>query len=215
MNKFTLIVVIFIFLIISSILVLTFFPNAAKYTPLNIVVPKSTITPTPTSFKPTNLNKPSITKDLPIFKEIQIGQIIDKTKEVELKPINKTALPDGNIEYDLKGFDPLRNDAAITQNNKVEFIRTNTRFSDNPPLLSDYLKKYGNPEKTVNGSNYFGFNVSTYIYASSGFAYIANPSTNWVYEIQFFQPTTVDDYMNKYGQDINPNVQPDKEVFGG
>lgn len=197
-----------IFIIITSVIFLAFFSK----TPRN--EPSDTIIPTSPPAKPTIIDRTSVEIDFPIFSGIKVGEDFGKEKEAELKPVSKTDRPEGGIEYTVKGFDPLRNDTVLTKNNKVEFIRINTRFSDNPPLLSDFLKKYGEPERVIAGSNYFGFNVSTYIYSSSGFSYLANPSTDWVYEMQFFEASSVDEYINKYGQDVNPNIEPEKEVFG-
>ena len=85
--------------------------------------------------------------------------------------------------------------------------------SSNSPLkMSDVTSKYGQPEEIVNGSNFYGYGVSTYIYADKGFAVIGNANADKVYELQTFLPMSIDQYKSQYGQDLNSNYsQPDKE----
>lgn len=67
--------------------------------------------------------------------------------------------------------------------------------------LFEYAKKYGQPEKIV-PTNDSGFGIDLYIYAKNGFALKAHRVEGTIFEIWYFQPTTLEDFLQKYSQEI-------------
>jgi hypothetical protein len=143
--------------------------------------------------------------------------IIGKTTERELSGfIKKELLPNGSIRYVFSSLSSARPNEIIVRNGVVIFERIIIPAKKGDlgyATISDFISKFGNPERAIRGSNFYGWAWTTYIYASRGFSFIANPNTDEVFEIQLYEPTKVDDYIEKYGQDINPNLGPAKEGY--
>jgi len=151
---------------------------------------------------------PSSTLPIKIISPLQKTTISETGKqEVEKLPgiSQPQILPDGSIKYELPADVPQRPNEIITKNNIVVFERIDIPEDPNKNgyiTISDYISKYGQPEKSTTGSKFFGPFASTYIYNSKGFAFIGNLNTNEIFEIQVFSPTSVDNYIKTYGQDI-------------
>lgn len=139
--------------------------------------------------------------------------IIGKTtnEEVEKKPdlLKKETLPTGEIKYSFKSPLSTRPNEIITKDGQVVFERVLA-----PPVTDDsirmptYRKQYGSPEKVLRGSNAYGYWMETHIYARLGFAFVANPNNNEIFEFHSFKPTTPETYIQTYGQDINSSLGP-------
>lgn len=71
-----------------------------------------------------------------------------------------------------------------------------TTFSQIKTLL-------GSEEAIVEGSSFYGKAVNTYIYSSRGIAVLANPYTDYVYEVNVFQPMSTADYISRYADSSN------------
>lgn len=67
--------------------------------------------------------------------------------------------------------------------------------------LFEYAKKYGQPEKIVPTKD-SGFGIDLYIYTKKGFALKAHRVEGEIFEIWHFQPTTLEDFLQKYSQEI-------------
>lgn len=96
-------------------------------------------------------------------------------------------------------------DLVITENGVVVFkkiVTVDPQTWQHPPL-SSYLKAYGEPEAEFTGSNIYGSHFKTFVYPSKGIAFIGNPTPDELYEIQVFEPTTLEQYRNRWGTDIN------------
>lgn len=140
--------------------------------------------------------------------------VIDKTTQQEVENLDtvedKKTLPDGTVQYSL--ISPLvrRKNEVLVKDNVVIFERILVPESKNTvgyATISDYTKRFGQPEETIEGSRFYGPPISTFIYADQGFAFIANTITDEVYEIQKFQPMSVADYKKFYGRDIEEDVK--------
>lgn len=135
-----------------------------------------------------------------------IGKKIKPETEKKLDIIKKEASDEGKIIYSLNSKNPLRTDQIITQNEKIIFERIYIPEDPSDPnhlLISVMIAKHGQPEKTIQGSKLWGPFMKTYIYNSLGVAFIGNPNTNEVYELQNFTPLSVDEYIKSYGDDID------------
>lgn len=167
----------------------------------NQPAPSTTILPTPT-------RQPIIRpaeKLYPAFKTI-INQTTDQEIS-KLSNIKKVVnLPDGKTQYLLDSKLMARDNTIITQNGVAIFERIiKIEENSNQYPLSYYKKKYGNPEKVIKGSKFYGIHETVYIYASQGFTLIANPFTEAVDEIQAYAPISVDQYLKTWGEDIKEN----------
>lgn len=132
-----------------------------------------------------------------------IGQTTDTqiTSLPNIKSINP--LPNGNTQYLFPSKYSHLNNEIVTKDNKVVFKKIITVVPEQPaPQISSYITKYGSPDSEHTGSKQYGRFIKTYIFASKGFALVVNFPTGEVYEIHTFLPTTVDDYLNNWGDDI-------------
>jgi hypothetical protein len=115
------------------------------------------------------------------------------------------------IEYTYESPVFMRRNQIITHDGKVIFERIMTPTDPNSPSyakISSYTDQFGDPQRIVKGSRFYGFYMTTYIYASKGFAFVANTHTDAIYEFQKFAPTTLDEYIATFGQDLNPAGKP-------
>lgn len=131
--------------------------------------------------------------------------IVGKTTRKEVEEIGGLVAKDDNT-YVVPGEGAIRTDSIMLQNDMVKFKRT--RFPASGERVAYYKQLYGEPEKEIQGSAYFGEQAKTYIFAKKGIALIANMNTEEVYELQQFQPVSVERYLNLYGDDIQ-EVQAD------
>lgn len=134
------------------------------------------------------------------------GQKISQEAEKRLDITKKETSDEGKSIYSLQSQNPIRTDQIITQNNQVIFERIYVPENPNDPnhlLISSMLEKYGQPEKTVQGSKLWGPFIMLYVYSSKGLAFIGNPNTNEVYELQTFTPLSAEEYIQRYGDDID------------
>lgn len=135
--------------------------------------------------------------------------IIEKSTVEEIENIvsveNKSTLPNGSIRYTFTSPLMLRKNEVIVQNNRVIFERILVPESSNDPgyvTISEYKGQYDQPQRVITGSHFYGHHVETYIYADKGFTLIGNPFTDEVFEIHVYIPTTVENYIEQYGEDI-------------
>lgn len=169
-------------------------------------------------FSKTSPNNPPTTPTLSNPSPLQKTQIgVTTEKDIASIPgITKKTLPDGINEYSLESELKTRPDLFLAKDGTIVYEREITPVDPNSPgyqTLSSIVAKFGNPEKEVKGSNYYGSFLNTYIYASQGFTIIANPNTDEVYEIQFYKKTTPEDYLKEFGGDVNPNIKNPSESF--
>lgn len=113
----------------------------------------------------------------------------------------KEILSDGSTKYSLSSSVQSRPNVIITrdQEQNIVFERTVIEQTGKPILLADYLSFFGQPERTIAGSQFYGTSAQIYILASQGVAYIAIPQTNRVLELHTFAPMSVDEYLAKFG----------------
>lgn len=135
--------------------------------------------------------------------------IIGKTTTQDIEKTNPTMgkqiLPSGEIKYEIESTLIGRPNEMIFENNTAKFERIITikgATESGKLKISSQILKFGPAEKIIEGSEFYGARIKTYIYPSKGFAFIANPNADEIYELQTFIPTTIDDYLSKYGEDI-------------
>jgi hypothetical protein len=131
--------------------------------------------------------------------------VIGKTTKSELDQSfsnkKEESFPNGDQGYLLTSSLDARPNEIQFHNQVASFERI-ILLGSSSLKTSDMILKYGQAEAIKEGSKYYGAYISTYIYAKKGLAFIANPETDQIYELQMFASTTLDDYMNNYGQDI-------------
>lgn len=145
----------------------------------------------------------------PLDKKIISRQktVIGKTTKDEVKEsfdiLNEQTLDGNKTSYSVASPLDARPDQIIVQNDKAFFERlVLVGRDDGSEKISSFVIKFGPAEKIYTGSKYYGDHMTTYIYAGKGFAFIANDNADEIYEIQYFNPTTVESYIAAYGSDI-------------
>lgn len=139
--------------------------------------------------------------------------IIEKTTKNNVESLpgitGKTTLSNGATRYTFASPLVSRKNEVIVKDNQVIFERILVPESSKDPgyvRISQYEKEYGKPQQIIRGSRFYGNLIRTYIYADKGFALIGNPITDEVFEVHTFLPTSVENYIQQYGEDINKNA---------
>ena len=153
--------------------------------------------PTPTTAVSASL-APSPT---PFVSDVHGG---DELYESDPTLQKKETLTDGSIKYTFLSTNPSRPNIIIVQGQYKDTIYERSQVIDGEPpvLLTEYLTFFGQPTKIMKGSRIYGADAQTYFYAERGWAYIANPKTDRVLEIQDFPSMDISEYLTKYGEDI-------------
>lgn len=191
--KYKLLLIIFIVFTFLAVFFI-FFSRQKSLPPIPVII--QNITPTPTSL-PISIILPEESQDL----------VVGKTTENEIKQLpdikNITDLPNQQTQFSLISPRVNRDNEIITQNNIVVFSRIIAKVKNNKlPSLSEFKSKYGEPEKEISGSNYYGKVFTTYIYGSNGITLIANPYSDEIYEVHNFSPMSADQYIQTWGEDL-------------
>ena len=146
--------------------------------------------------------------------------VVGKKPDVELDKLpnflSKVALPGGQTQYNYESQLNNRSNQIITSGGKVIFERELTPENPTTPgyaTISQVKAQFGEPDRVIKGSKFYGFPLEQYIYSKKGFAMVANPYNNEVYEFSFFTPMSVEEYVSKYGDDITSASGPNKEQY--
>lgn len=159
------------------------------------------VSPTPTS-KQTNEPTREVEQITP--SPIQMNSSDAHGETILFETAGKEVLTDGSIKYTRDSGVVNRPNITITQGGEqnVVFERSVIAQKGEPVLLSDYLELFGQPEKIIKGSRFYGPEAALYFYSARGLAFIANPQTNRVFEIHSFPLIDEATYIKKYGDDI-------------
>lgn len=186
----TLFLIIFLVVCILVLAILLYLSKQPKkITPF----PAPVISQTPS--KLSSLQKSVIGKTTP--------EELEKKLKFQIK--NKLVLENGGLSYSIESKLEERPSLVLFRNNLAQFemiVVLGDRSAAENPRLSNLVLQYGLPEKEIKGSRFYGNHMTTYIYAAKGFALIANSYTDEVDELQIFTPTSVDNYLKTYGEDI-------------
>jgi len=198
-------------IIIALLLLLLFLVFTITFALSRLVsrpIPPSVISPTPTVSQISSPVRPS-----PLQKTV-IGQTTDEEIITNYQILSKDVLADGSTLYSLQSELVPRPNNILTKNGVAVFERI---LAPEEPSKAGYDRlssielMYGPPDEIATGSNFYGWYIEHRIYASKGFTAIGNPNTDEVYETHAYAPMSVDEYVNVYGGDINPNLGPREE----
>lgn len=167
-----------------------------------ILISRLSVSPTNNATTPSPVITQSASPSYSSQKSI-IGRTTIEDFEKTNKFESKQNLANNRVGYSINSNINARPNQVIFQDNKAAFERIIV-ISDNIKI-SDQTIRHGVAERVIKGSKFYGHSMDTYIYANKGLAFIANTNTDEVYEIQIFPPTSVDSYLNSYGEDINEN----------
>lgn len=122
--------------------------------------------------------------------------------DIQKYPIKaQIVLPDNSTLYELDSGIPQKPGEVIIKDGVVVYEKINIPTNPSEPgytNLSTLQKNYGPAERTIPGTRLYGPFSNHYIYASRGIAFTGNPHSGDVYDIAVFQPTTVENYLQKY-----------------
>ncbi len=114
----------------------------------------------------------------------------------------KEILADGESKYSSSSTNPQRSNINIAGVNGYSVFQRIITPPDSPLALSKFTNLYGRAKWIFKGSVFYGGVVSSYIYPELGLALIADPQTDQVLEQHIFKPMKVEEYVEKYGDDI-------------
>lgn len=181
-----------ILFLILSIVILTI---------ISLLSPKTTPAPTPP--KPIIMQSPIPTNNISPLQKTVTGKTLTQEIEQKYNILNKQSLGNNKTSYTITSPLDARPDQILTQDNRVIFEKVVIVGRQNETnKISSIMTRFGPAEKIFKGSKYYGNHLSTYIYAGKGFAIIGNDNADEIYEIQTFNPTSVESYIKEYGEDI-------------
>lgn len=189
-------------IVLASILSLLFLyiiflslTETSQTNPPTITVPTTqpsntliSITVTPITAKPANLYEPGITWSPTRFTEGDLEGI----------SFTKNPLSDGSTKYTFDSANPRRPNEIVVRNGIIIYQRSLI----NNKYIYHYTNTMGAADFVFQSSRFYGDNTMTYVYLEEGTAFVADASTTIVKEQLSFQPTTLDEFKQKYGQDI-------------
>jgi hypothetical protein len=118
--------------------------------------------------------------------------------DVQNVPLSRTPQADGSIKYTYASLQPSRPNEITVKDTIVVAKRT--------VVTQKYIYNYTNtleaPDYTFIGSKFYGPNTTTYVYLNKGIAFVADSDSTMVKEQLVFQPTSLEDFKQKYGGDI-------------
>lgn len=159
--------------------------------------------------KVTPIPEPVISQQVSAITPLQktnIGKTITEDIDKTYSDASKQTLANGGIKYLISSGVNARPDEVVFVNNVAQFERTiliGRQTESNFVKMSAQILKFGPAEKVMKGSKFYGAHMETHIYSSKGLAFIVNPNSDEVYEIQTFTPTTLENYLSNYGEDIH------------
>ncbi|GEM_PF-3097904 len=112
-------------------------------------------------------------------------------------------LPNGTKKYTATSASPARPNIMITKDNITLYQRTIPSPNADIPV-QNFTELFGQPDRMVNGPSFYGDTALEYIYAQRGFSIVVDKQTQQVVEQHFFKPTTVDSYIENFGNDGLP-----------
>ncbi len=137
--------------------------------------------------------------DDPISNIYDVGSII---KTENFRGVQKReVLKDGRVKYVVESINPARPDIFITDKSGI-VVYKRTIAPNSSVSLTEFVKLYGQAKWIFKGSVFYGVNSVMYIYADRGFAFVASSQSNVIQENISFIPMRIEDYVNKYGDDI-------------
>jgi hypothetical protein len=160
--------------------------------PVSDSTPLPTDSPTPTSSFIDIPLTPQPTNDL---EELEAEENPEELPGFERKEMRS----DGTTIYIYTSEKPDRPNITIRNSDNSLIFYRNLSTSDqslmNIPLIQE---TFGQPDKVIQGSTYFGPEAQIYVYENSGLAFIVNPQTNETYEEQGFPMMSVEEYLQKF-----------------
>lgn len=154
-------------------------------------------------FFPTS-KKTNITTITPAQRSI-VGETTESDLENLPDVIATEQVSESETHYTLRSFINILPDKIIAKDGVVVYEKVTLPTSKDKPesrSISQITNIYGPPERKEQGSVRFGQFLSTYIYASRGFAFAGNSNTDTVHEMEFFKPMSVNEYLVLYGKGI-------------
>lgn len=129
----------------------------------------------------------------------------------EQEVVNTLGTPKGKVG-DVSNY-PSRNLAIDSQiyyqKEVVGLIKETVGYSEKRNI-DEISSKYGVAPNMLYGpdavNGYFLF-----VYPTNGIAYLGNPNTKSLLEVWYFQPTTIDDFLNKWGSGYS--LKPQRSGF--
>ena len=140
------------------------------------------------------------------FDEIIPGKTsLERINELLGKPLSSTTSGDLNIS-DYKSTNKYRNHKVYSKDGLAELVVE--EIINRSKTTKDIQKIYGiAPESLYSKSPTSAFKL--YVYPTNGIAYLGHQDGT-ILEIWYFVPTTIDDFISKWGSDYSK--EPSKEV---
>lgn len=117
--------------------------------------------------------------------------------------------PLGNeqTEYIINSGTSLRDNLVVSEKGKVVYERIVTQYRNKEgPKIEDIKASYGDADRIIpGGSKFYGRSFTYHIYATKGFSVIVDSFNGIVQEIRIFTPIGVEEYISKWGNDVENN----------
>ncbi len=171
----------------------------------------------PTTAVPATLQFPQAPTTAGSLSQLVAGESTTNDVAKLAKPLKKERLSNSDTRYTFSSTRVGRVNEVVVSGNTVNFVRIitpNDGAQQGYAVLVQYTQTYGQPDKIIAGTEDYSYPLQTYIYSTKGFALIINPTTTEVYEVQKFQPMSVQNYLNSYGKNIQINQSKPENITG-
>lgn len=158
----------------------------------------SPLAPAPSS-TPSIETQPSISQPTAPEQE-DLETEFDEGLELRSNFQKKEVKSDGTTQYFFDSGNSNRPDIIILTKDK-NLVFSRSLSSEELPIIPMSLirEDFGEPEKTIQGSKFYGPQSSIYVYSSSGVTFIGNVQTDETFEEQRFPSMSVDAYLQRFG----------------
>ena len=133
--------------------------------------------------------------------EFQLQQIVGQ-------PYSEFDQDGWHIETIASAKSPYQPDRFYLKNNVVEMKEQWYEPSVFVYKSSDFIQKYGQPESKMYDQSNPAEVTQVYIYPDKGVAAYIFVDTQLVRRVQFFNPTSLSEYMARWGKNLGPNKPP-------
>lgn len=74
--------------------------------------------------------------------------------------------------------------------------------------INDMVKKYGIPEKMLQGTEFYGYHTQRHLYPTKGLYFVVNPNTNEVFEVFQHPSMNLDAFLDNYPEETKALQRP-------
>ncbi len=158
--------------------------------------------------KPTQL--PILNREIQVWKNFQPGKTTKSEVVNQLgEPKTETKI-NGNILDSFSSESPVRLHQVIFDNQNVSQVFKKIMTANDKATPKDIIQIYGDTTNILYGIDAIN-GIYLYVYPDKGIAYVGNNQSNTLFEIWYFTPTSLDNFMKNWASDYSKDLKLNQE----